>query len=117
MFNFQRRVADWVIAVFGLNVLYNKQERSERFIEEAIELVQACDLPKERVQVLLDRVYDRPPGVIGQEIGGVCVTLAALCETHEKMMETCGYVELRRIENPDLWPKLRESHASKPRST
>ncbi len=115
MYNFQTRVIKWVSLIFGVHVLLNKQERSERFIEEAIELVQACGLPEERVGVLLRRVYSRPVGKVGQEIGGVCVTLAALCHVQEKILQDCAYVELNRIENTELWPAMLESHNAKPR--
>lgn len=112
----QNRVVKWVRTVLGLEVLFSKRERTERFVEEAIELAQACDLPKERVQAFIDHVYSRPVGEVYQEIGGVMVTLCALGYVFEKDVETCFRMELNRIENPAIHAKLKEKHDAKPRS-
>ena len=93
---FQNRVAKWVRACFGPEVLENRIERNYRFLEEALELVQACGCTKEHATQLVDYVYGRPVGNREQEIGGVMVTLGALCAAQEIEMTAAGEIELER---------------------
>lgn len=39
--NFQTRVNEWMLRCFGAEISKDKTERSHRFLEEAIELVQS----------------------------------------------------------------------------
>jgi hypothetical protein len=73
--SFQQRVQPWMMACFGPEISADKLERCDRFIEEALELCQAGDYPKDRAHALVDYVYGRPQGDINQEVGGVMVTL------------------------------------------
>mgnify|MGYP006958842284 CR=1 FL=1 len=57
----------------------DKAERSHRFLEEALELVQACGCSASEAHQLVDYVFGRAVGHASQEAGGVMVTLAALC--------------------------------------
>lgn len=112
--SFQSRVVPWLHECFGEDISNDKLERSDRFIEEALELVQACGYSKERVLELIDYVYDRPAGEKYQEVGGVMVTLAALCQAHGLDMHGCGEKELHRI-----WGKIetiREKQKNKPKT-
>lgn len=43
--SFQHRTDDWMLACFGPRAAYDIRERSHRFLEEALELVQAARLP------------------------------------------------------------------------
>lgn len=110
---FQKRVKEWLLQCFGAEVAADKQERNWRFLEEALELVQACECTKEDAHALVEYVYNRPVGETRQEIGGVMVTLAALCETHHYDMLWAGQDELDRIEKPDVIVKIREKQRSK----
>lgn len=65
MLNFQGQVKQWLVTCFGPEVLNDKPLRSWRFIEEALELVQACGCPKDEVLKTVDYVYGRPVGEIG----------------------------------------------------
>lgn len=115
MKQFQRGVFKWMIQCFGLEISHDKQERNQRFIEESIELVQSLGMPKQEVAMLLDYVYNRPNGEPRQEVGGVLVTLAALCGPNDLDMESCGEDELARI-----WTKIdkiRAKQATKPRNS
>lgn len=88
-------------------------ERAHRFIEESLELVQARGLSREDVLMLVDYVYDRPKGEDTQEVGGVLLTLAALCFAADINMQKCGEDELDRV-----WKnieKIRAKQAAKPR--
>jgi hypothetical protein len=111
--SFQTEVKEFLNECFGEAVASDKQNRSHRFFEEATELVQSCGMSKEECLMLVDYVYDRPVGELHQEIGGVKVTLAALCSAFNENMDECGLVELRRI-----WRKIdliREKHKNKPK--
>lgn len=95
--------------------LYDKPQRNQRFIEEALELVQANGITKEECLQLVDYVYGRPAGEPKQEIGGVMTTLATLCFAYEFDMTECGEVELARCwENID---KIRAKQALKPKNS
>jgi NTP pyrophosphatase (non-canonical NTP hydrolase) len=109
----QIRVHPWLVQCFGPEVAYDKAERSHRFIEESLELVQACGATRDECLQLVDYVYGCPAGERTQEVGGVLITLAALCIAHGVDMSKCGEVELARI-----WTKIdriREKQATKPK--
>lgn len=110
---FQDRVNRWLIACFGLQIARDRVVRSHRFLEEALELVQACDTTKEEALLIVDYVYGRDKGEIPQEVGGVMNTLAALCLARDVDMIEAGHIELDRC-----WAKsdtIRAKHAAKPK--
>ena len=109
---FQSRVQPWMMACFGPEISADKVERCDRFIEEALELVQAGGYTADRAHALVDYVFGRPQGDINQEVGGVMVTLAAHCLAHGIDMHAAGETELARI-----WTKveqIRAKQAAKP---
>ncbi|WAC72107.1 hypothetical protein OU995_21435 [Roseateles sp. SL47] len=110
---FQERVAPWMEACFGREISGDTEERNHRFLEEALELVQACGCTQIEAHQLVDYVYGRPSGDKAQEVGGVMVTLAALCLAQAIDMHLAGDVELARI-----WGKvhaIRAKQAAKPK--
>lgn len=74
----QGEVHAWARAAFGHEQATNLTQRGLRLLEEAIELFQACDGEVEMAHKLVDYVFGREVGELGQEIGGVSVTLLAL---------------------------------------
>jgi Ni2+-binding GTPase involved in maturation of urease and hydrogenase len=111
--SFQERVQPWLIACFGELIAGDKEERNHRFLEEALELVQASGCSREEAHQLVDYVYNREIGEQHQEVGGVMVTLAALCLANKLDMHKCGEIELERI-----WTKvekIRAKQAAKPK--
>lgn len=111
--NFQGRVQPWMLACFGAEISADKVERNHRFLEEALELVQATGCTQSEAHQLVDYVFGRPVGEPVQEAGGVMVTLAALCLAHELDMHTAAETELARI-----WTKvdaIRAKQAAKPK--
>lgn len=76
---FQQRVEPWLLACFGEQIAADTIERNHRFLEESLELVQACGCTQSEAHQLVDYVFGRPVGEVQQEAGGVMVTLAALC--------------------------------------
>lgn len=110
---FQVRVDPWLVACFGEQIARDKEERNHRFLEEALELVQACGCSQSEAHQLVDYTFNRPSGEASQEVGGVMVTLAALCLANGLDMHGAGETELARI-----WTKvetIRAKQASKPK--
>jgi hypothetical protein len=102
-----------MMACFGAVIAADVQERNHRFLEEALELVQACGATASEAHQLVDYVYGRPVGDKHQEVGGVMVTLAALCLAQGMDMHEAGEAELARI-----WTKvehIRAKQAAKPK--
>lgn len=111
--SFQFRVYPWLLECFGEEIANDTVERNHRFLEEAIELVQACDMTASEAQQLVNYVYNRPVGEKPQEVGGVMVTLAALCLAQDLNMHDAGEVELERIWGKK--EKIRAKQAAKPK--
>lgn len=110
---FQASVQPWLIACFGEMIAGDREERNHRFLEESLELVQSCGCTASEAHQLVDYVYGRPVGELHQEVGGVMVTLAALCLANDADMHAAGWVELDRI-----WGKveaIRAKQAAKPK--
>lgn len=112
---FQQRVRPWMLACFGEQIAADATERNHRFLEEALELVQSCGCAAGEAHQLVDYVYGRPVGERAQEVGGVMVTLAALCLAQVIDMHEAGETELARI-----WTKvdaIRAKQAAKPKNS
>lgn len=111
--SFQGRVAEWMLACFGEAIAADRMERNHRFLEESLELVQANGCTQSEAHQLVDYVFNRPIGELEQEVGGVMVTLAALCGASGTDMHKCGDTELDRV-----WKKMdqiRAKQAAKPK--
>ena len=110
---FQSRVGEWTLACFGAEISTDRIERNHRFLEEALELVQANGCTEAEARQLVAYVYGRPQGDINQEVGGVMVTLAALCLANGEDMQAAAEKELARV-----WTKInqiRAKQAAKPK--
>ena len=77
--DFQSRVAPWLGVCFTPEIAVSPTERNHRFLEEALELVQSTGCTRSEAHQLVDYVFGRVVGEPRQEVGGVQVTLAALC--------------------------------------
>jgi hypothetical protein len=111
--SYQVRVDDWMQVCFGPAIASDKIERNHRFLEEALECVQCCGCTADEAHQLVDYVFGRKIGDLAQEIGGVLVTLAALCNAQNCQMQEAGEVELARV-----WTKvelIRAKQAAKPK--
>ncbi len=113
--SFQQRIGPWMLECFGEVIAADTQERNHRFLEESLELVQACGATASEAHQLVDYVYGRPVGEKAQEAGGAMVTLAALCRAQSIDMHECGEIELARISEPSLVEKIRAKQAAKPK--
>lgn len=111
--SFPAGVADWMLACFGEAISNDVVERNHRFLEESLELVQSLGCTPSEAHQLVDYVFGRPVGVPLQEVGGVMVTLAALCNTQKLDMNWCGKTELDRVWT--MVEKIRAKQAAKPK--
>jgi hypothetical protein len=103
------------MTIFSPDVVSDKKERNDRFLEEALELVQSLGYSQQEAHWMVRYVYDRPQGDVNQEVGGVMVTLASLCIANGMDMDKAADTELARCwENID---KIRLKQAAKPKMT
>lgn len=111
--SFQRRVELWLFETFPRAHITDSKVRAFRFLEEALELAQACDCNRDQAIAIVEYVYGRPKNDNPrQEIGGVEVTLAALCYALRVELVECAEQELKRC-----WlniDKIRAKQAAKP---
>ena len=110
---YQQRVNDWMLHCFDPAITADRTERNHRFLEEALELVQSGGCTASEAHQLVDYVFSRPVGEIGQEVGGSIVTLAAFCNAHHIELDGEAERELRRV-----WGKsdlIRAKQAAKPK--
>lgn len=111
--SFQNRVVRWMKACFSEAIAKDRTERNHRFLEEALELVQAGECTASEAHQLVDYVFGRPVGVMAQEVGGVLITLAALCNAFHMPMDAAAEVELARVWT--VIDKIRAKQLAKPK--
>lgn len=106
----QIEIREWLINKIGEPEQFASIEnRSQRFFEEATELVQATGLTRRQCHALVDYVFDRPVGEIPQEIGGAIVCLAVLAERLDFNVAICLQKEIDRIHVPKMIDKVRRA--------
>lgn len=93
----QDRVHAWCIAAFGKKQSKSKKHRGLRFLEEAIELFQACEGNPEQAHTLIDYIFARPKGDLWREFGGAGLTLLALAATAGVDADAAENSELERV--------------------
>jgi NTP pyrophosphatase (non-canonical NTP hydrolase) len=104
----QIEIREWLCHRIGIPSQFESLEnRSQRFFEEATELVQVTGLTREQCHELVDYVYNRPVGQLHQEIGGVMVCLAALSERLDENMGVAFLDEIERVHKPEIIEKVR----------
>jgi hypothetical protein len=112
---FQTRVSLWMDECFTPGIKADRLELCDRFIEESLELVQTePSFTVDRAHALVDYVFGRAVGEADQEVGGVLVTLAALCGPFGINMAEAGEREVARISTPETIAKIRAKQAAKP---
>ena len=74
----QRMVTNWAREAFGHDQATSVPQRGLRLLEEAIEAFQASGGDEAMAHKLVTFVFARPPGTVGQELGGVAVTVLLL---------------------------------------
>ena len=111
--SFQARVAGWMQQCFGAAIAADVRERGDRFLEEALELLQSHGYDPARVARLRDYVWSRPIGEPAQEVGGVMVTLAAYCTATSIDLDAAGEAELARILSPEVVERIQQKQETK----
>lgn len=110
---FQDRIGRWVKTTFDEVTAANIPERGLRVCEEACELAQAIGIPRQQLHTLIDYVYRRPKGEVGQELAGVMVTIAACATACEQDLALAVADEANRIETPEVIERVRARQAEK----
>lgn len=113
LYTFQERIKSWLGQVFDAEVRNSVTERALRLCEEALELAQALECDRAQVHKLVDYVFDRDIGNVGQEIAGTMVTLAAVATAAGVDLEEVSLAEVKRIEQPEIIEKIRARQAEK----
>ncbi len=98
-------VEKWVRRTWGDKVFESIEERTLRIVEEALELSQAEAHDKkeirEKLHLLVDRVFDKKPGEPYQELGGLIVTTLAYCAAKEVRLDKAAQTEIDRVHGFD----------------
>lgn len=87
----------WAVRCFGINHVSNRKVRVIRLLEEVAEAAQSIDVDRETINQVLDIVYSRPKGEFSQEMGGIAMTFAVLCETSNYQIPDLLMVEFNRV--------------------
>lgn len=111
--DYQSQCHAWAFEAVGERAAVSPRERAMRFLEEAIELAQACGVHGDLAVQLVRDVYDNPVGAVEQEVGGTMLTLAALCEATGVNLVTAAEAELARVQDPKVIAKVRARQATK----
>ena len=93
----QQQVHEWCAEAFGADHATSVPHRAIRMCEEAIEACQAAGGERAMVHRLVDYVFDRPPGELPQEIGGVGLTLLALAQAASLSADAEEVREFERV--------------------
>lgn len=93
----QRIASEWATRCFGAAHTNDRPVRALRTLEEAVELAQVLGVPEDKAVLCVKTVYSRPIGDAEQEIGGVLLTTAILCETLGLNLTDMLERELRRV--------------------
>jgi len=92
------RFLDWAHDTFG-EIALNPAERTMRFVEEAVELALACNMPRETLDRITARVYGRAQGNIEQEVAQCQVTLELLAKVLRVDLDAVATAEFQRVQS------------------
>lgn len=105
-------ITNWARMAFGEAEATGIPQRGLRLLEEAIEAFQACGCDEAIAHKLVKYVFERPPGKIGQELGGVAVTVLALAAAAGLSADEEECREIHRVLSKPL-REFTERNASK----
>lgn len=92
----QRIVTNWCHQAFGADQCGVKQ-RALRMLEESVEAYQAAGCDEEMGHRLVSYVFNRAPGNLAQELGGVGLTVLALAEAASLNADDEERLEIARV--------------------
>jgi hypothetical protein len=93
----QNDVFAWTRAAFGVEHATSLPQRGLRLLEESIEAFQSAGGDADMAHRLVDFVFSRPIGELGQELGGVGLTLLALAAAAGRSADEEEVRELNRV--------------------
>lgn len=97
----QYRKDKWMRVCFDDAITDSPEERNRRFLEEALETVQAAKMTEDEAHYMVSYVFGRPVGDLPQEVAGAFLTLATLCNLHKIDLMDAAETELARV-----WTKV-----------
>lgn len=102
---------DWAVETFG-PVATGRQERLNRFVEEAIELAHAENMDIRLLNLMVSRVYSRTRGDTPKEIGQAQACLETFAESIGLSADREAATEFERVKTipKDEWERR---HAAK----
>lgn len=109
----QEWVAGWLKLTLGVESLDNLRERAFRFIEEAMELAQACGVTRDEAQKLHSAVYEQRSGQFRKELGDAHLTLLALADTLRIDLLDCTKQRLEQLSDLKEIERVRAHHLDK----
>jgi hypothetical protein len=113
----QAMLVSWAERAFGRVEATSVPQRGLRLLEEAIEAFQACGGDEAIAHKLVSFVFGRPPGTVGQELGGVAVTVLLLAAAAGLSADECWQGELSATELLGLVRHLAAWFADDPTET
>lgn len=87
----------WAIRCFGKDHVDDPRVRFLRLLEEVAEAAQVCFVEKDKLIEVIEKVYSRPMGELSQELGGIAVTFAVVCESQGYQIPDLLMTELNRV--------------------
>lgn len=97
MKHLQRLAYLWAVRCFGHGHVHDPRVRLLRLIEEVAEACQCQDIPVSKLVDVIDIVYKKKKGIYPQELGGIAMTFAVLCESHSGQIDNILMTELNRV--------------------
>src|SRR5438034_715247 len=108
----QEIVVSWAEQAFGRDQSTSLPQRGLRLLEEAIEAFQASGGDEAMAHKLVTFVFARPPGTVGQELGGVAVTALVMAAAAGLSADDEECREIHRVLNKPL-KEFTERNANK----
>lgn len=100
----QQVVHDFCVRAFGADHASSVEQRAVRLLEECIEAYQAAHGSAEMAHRLIDYIFAKPAGSLGQELGGVGVTVLALAHAAGLSADDAEVKEIERVlSKPPEW--------------
>lgn len=93
----QVTITEWARTCFGVEQSTSLPQRGVRLLEESIEAYQAAGGDRAMAHKLVDFVFDRPPGDLAQELGGVGVCLLVLASALGVTADSTERTEVERV--------------------
>lgn len=93
----QATIFAWTQQAFGQEQAISHAQRALRLLEEAIEAYQAVGGDQEMAYALVEYVFNRPPGELRQELGGVSVCVLALAAAAGLSADEVERAEVARV--------------------